>query len=48
MTGSDVSEGRMPSVVVGTRKGLFDLDLGALWEYRELLYFLVWRDLKTK
>ncbi len=26
----------------------FRLDLGPLWEYRELLYFLVWRDLKVR
>ena len=24
------------------------LDLGELWSYRELLYFLVWRDVKVK
>lgn len=33
-----------PSVVIQPRKGLFQLDLGSLWRYRELLYFLVWRD----
>ena len=26
----------------------FHLDLAALWQYRELLYFLVWRDLKVR
>lgn len=29
-------------------KGLFDLDLRVLWQYRELLYFLVWRDVKVR
>jgi lipopolysaccharide transport system permease protein len=29
-------------------KGLFRLKLGDLWEYRELLYFLVWRDVKVR
>jgi len=24
------------------------MDLGAVWEYRELLYFLVWRDVKVR
>jgi len=24
------------------------LDLGAIWQYRELLYFLVWRDVKVR
>ncbi len=39
---------RSPTVVVEARKGLFHLDLGALWEYRELLYFLVWRNVKVR
>src|SRR4029077_2994996 len=29
-------------------KGLFQLDLKGIWQYRELLYFLVWRDLKVR
>jgi lipopolysaccharide transport system permease protein len=29
-------------------RGFFKLDLAALWEYRELLYFLVWRDVKVR
>jgi homopolymeric O-antigen transport system permease protein len=29
-------------------RGLFDLDLGELWKYRELMYFLVWRDIKVR
>ncbi len=37
-----------PMVVIRARKRLFDLDLKALWEYRELLYFLVWRDIKVR
>src|SRR5207247_4000787 len=28
--------------------GWVSLNLGALWEYRELLWFLVWRDLKVR
>src|SRR5499433_1977816 len=35
------------TVVIQPRKHLFALDLKAIWEYRELLYFLVWRDLKV-
>lgn len=34
----------MPSIVIKPRKGLFQLDLYEIWQYRELLYFLVWRD----
>ena len=30
------------------KKGLFDLDLSAVWRYRELLYFLIWRELKIR
>jgi lipopolysaccharide transport system permease protein len=37
-----------PSVVIEPRKGLFHLDLRAVWQYRELLYFLVWRDVKIR
>jgi homopolymeric O-antigen transport system permease protein len=29
-------------------RGLFNLDLSAVWEFRELLYFLVWRDVKVR
>src|SRR6478735_2940385 len=29
-------------------KGWVSLRLGELWEYRELLYFLTWRDLKVR
>ena len=37
-----------PVVVVEPQQGFFHLDLGAVWEYRELLYFLVWRDVKVR
>jgi lipopolysaccharide transport system permease protein len=36
------------TVVIGARKGIFQLDLAAIWQYRELLYFFVWRDLKVR
>lgn len=39
---------RKPSVVLQPRKRFFDLDLKALWHYRELLYFLVWRDIVVR
>src|ERR1700746_2058010 len=38
---------RVP-VVVQPSKGWLQLDLRPVWEYRELLYFLVWRDLKVR
>jgi lipopolysaccharide transport system permease protein len=29
-------------------RGLATLHLGELWEYRELIYFLIWRDIKVR
>jgi len=37
-----------PTVVIQPWRGLFNLDLAAVWEYRELLYFLVWRNVKVR
>lgn len=39
---------RQEAIVIEPRKGLIRLDLDALWRYRELLYFLVWRDIKVR
>ena len=36
------------TVVIRPSRGLFDLDLASLWEFREILYFLVWRDIKLR
>lgn len=33
---------------IAPSKGWVSLKLGELWEYRELLHFLVWRDLKVR
>lgn len=35
-------------VEIQPTRGLFRLDLRAVWQYRELLYFLVWRDVKVR
>ena len=37
-----------PTIVIEPTRGLASLQLRALWEYRELLYFLVWRDVKVR
>jgi lipopolysaccharide transport system permease protein len=37
-----------PITIVRARTGWFDLGLGEVWQSRELLYFLVWRDLKVR
>jgi lipopolysaccharide transport system permease protein len=39
---------RTATVVITSRRGAFGLDLKSLWPYRELLYFLVWRDIKVR
>jgi lipopolysaccharide transport system permease protein len=36
------------TVIIEPSRVLFHLDLRALWQYRELLYFLVWRDIKVR
>jgi lipopolysaccharide transport system permease protein len=40
--------GRVPAVIVEPGRGLFRLDLQEVWHYRELLYFLVWREVKVR
>lgn len=38
----------IPKLVIKPQRGLLELDLASLWEYRDLLYFLVWRDVKVR
>ena len=40
--------GSIPAVVIQPTRGLSALQLSAVWEYRELLFFLVWRDVKVR
>jgi lipopolysaccharide transport system permease protein len=37
-----------PVTVIQPPRRWVPIDLGALWRYRELLYFLVWRDIKVR
>jgi homopolymeric O-antigen transport system permease protein len=37
-----------PVIYIKRSRGLVSLRLGELWQYRELLYFLVWRDVKVR
>lgn len=37
-----------PLVTIKPRQSWVALDLGTLWTYRELLYFLIWRDVKVR
>jgi len=39
---------RHDTVRIEPPRGWFDLRLKELWEYRELLYFFVWRDVKVR
>jgi lipopolysaccharide transport system permease protein len=36
------------AIIIQPGGGLFHLDLKAIWQYRELLYFLIWRDVKVR
>lgn len=38
----------IPTLIIQPSRGWVSLRLGELWEYRELLYFLVWRDVKVR
>jgi lipopolysaccharide transport system permease protein len=38
----------VPVTIIKPSKGWISLKLGDLWEYRELLYFLTWRDIKVR
>ncbi|MCA9932328.1 MAG: ABC transporter permease [Anaerolineales bacterium] len=37
-----------PTIIIEPTRGWAALQLTAVWEYRELLYFLVWRDVKVR
>ena len=37
-----------PVVIIEPTRGRIGLNLKDLWEYRELLYFLTWRDIKVR
>jgi hypothetical protein len=36
------------TTVITPTHGWLSLQLGKVWKYRELLYFLVWRDIKVR
>jgi len=42
------SKSDLPVVLIKPSKGWVSLNLRALWDYRELLYFLTWRDIKVR
>jgi lipopolysaccharide transport system permease protein len=36
------------SIIVQPSRGLLTIDLWAIWQYQDLLYFLVWREIKVR
>lgn len=42
------SESNTPITIIRPSKGWVPLNLRDLWDYRELLYFMVWRDVKVR
>ena len=48
MIGARADEPEVSTVVVEPSRSWVPLKLGDLWAYRELLYFLIWRDIKVR
>lgn len=45
---TELSNPQLPHLVIQPSHGWTSLKLDELWEYRELLYFLTWRDIKVR
>jgi lipopolysaccharide transport system permease protein len=45
---SSPSDSQFVTTVIRPSRGWVTLNLRDLWEYRELLYFLIWRDIKVR
>lgn len=48
MTSNQQTITDIPVTIITPSKGWVSLKLDELWEYRELLYFLTWRDIKVR
>ena len=46
--GPAVGVDQVPVTIIEPSKGWISLNLRDLWEYRDLLYFLTWRDIKVR
>lgn len=44
----DVENHNKKTIIIKSRKGLSALNLREFWDYKELLYFFTWRDLKVR
>ena len=47
-TREQTADAQLPVTIICPSKGWISLKLGELWAYRELLYFLTWRDVKVR
>jgi len=47
-TMKDIQEAELPLTLLKPSKGLGSLQLRDLWQYRELIYFMTWRNLKVR
>ena len=45
---ASTSYSTLPVIRIEPSRGWIGLNLREVWEYRELLYFLVWRDIKVR
>jgi lipopolysaccharide transport system permease protein len=45
---SEADNDALPVTIIEPKSGWRFVDLGELWRYRELLYFLAWRDIKVR
>jgi len=43
-----VASGHIPIRRIQPQRGLFRIDLPELWRFRELFFFLIWRDIKAR
>jgi lipopolysaccharide transport system permease protein len=48
MKNAKVPDGNSPLITICPPRGLVPLELRELWEYRDLLYLFVWRDIKVR
>jgi lipopolysaccharide transport system permease protein len=48
LANNKVGKHQLPTLLIQPAKGWVSLKLREVWEYRELLYFLTWRDIKVR
>jgi lipopolysaccharide transport system permease protein len=48
MIGSSSTESKVPTIIIRPPRKWVPVDFKELWEYRELLYFFTWRDVKLR